>query len=192
MHLNETEIEARLHEVGAWIAKSSQIPFDKIRNGDILLTRHPVNLSDLIIGLKVPKGLRTFIARGAMILPAVMPLTSQSDDYGFFILGHISEWKNVKHNELFDRTENLLKEFLPPQTLEIIYYDEDITVGDVFLHGDWKTNLCLHVLSGISDSSARINLLPFHSSLNFPFMRVRQPVLSLKNFFNQTNTRSPN
>lgn len=192
MNLNQNEIEARLHEVGAWVTKSSQIALKEIRSGDILLTRHPTSGSDLIIGLKVPKGLRTFTMRGSMVQPSVMPLTDQSNAYGFFILGHIPEWKSVKHGELFDRIELLFKEFLPEEALEIIYYDEDITVGDVFLHGDWRTSLCLHVLSGISDSSARINSLPFHSNLNFPFMRVRQPVPSLKDFFSQKNTRSPN
>jgi hypothetical protein len=183
MDLNQNEIEAKLYEVGAWVAKRPQIPFKDIRNGDVLLTRHPTNLSDLVIGVRVPKGLRTFTARGCMIQPTVMPLTLQSNDYGYFALGHISEWKNAKHGELFDKIEILFKEFLPPEALEIIYYDEDITIGDVFLHGDWRTNLCLHVLSGISDSSARVNSLPFNSNLNFPFMRVRQPAPSLKNFF---------
>lgn len=183
MNLSKNEVEARLREVGQWIAKAAPIPPKEIRNGDILLTRHPTQSSDLIIGLKVPKGLRTFTSKGSMVQPSSMALTAQSNDYGFFLLGHIPEWKDVKHSELFNLIESLFKESLPQESLEVIYYDEDITVGDVFLHGDWRTNLCLHVLSGISDPSARINSIPFHNNLNFPFMRVRQPIQLLKNFF---------
>ena len=183
MNLTKNELETRLHDVGQWIAKVAPLSEKEIRNGDIVLTRHPTLPSDLIIGLKVPKGMRTFTTKGSMVQQSTLTLNKQSEDYGFFPLGHIAEWKAIKHEELFNFIEALVKESLTPDSLEVIYYDEDITVGDVFLHGDWSTNLCLHVLSGISDFSARINSIPFHGNLTFPFMRVRQPVQLLKDFF---------
>jgi len=183
MNLTQKEIETRLNEAGQWIAKAAPLPEKEIRNGDIILTRHPTLPSDLVIGLKVPKGMRTFTMKGSMVQQSVLALNKQSEDYGFYLLGHIPEWKVIKHEELFNFVETLVKDSLTQDSLEVIYYDEDITVGDVFLHGDWSTNLCLHVLSGISDNSARINSIPFRGNLTFPFMRIRQPIQLLKDFF---------